>query len=102
MSVAKHIGEEELRAFNDPWVDYFLNEQDRLLSDMRFNQLIHAAESYGRPGSQTEGGKNYKVAATELESVSDKLLVYLLYKGYVKWDDMDMSLFDQAPPKGKK
>lgn len=93
------MNEEQLRSLNDDWVNWFLNEQDRLLNQQSTNKLMHYAGSYGSPGSQTEGGLKYKEVAQQLEILNYKFLLYLVGKGHVNPDMIDLSAFNN-PPKG--
>lgn len=90
--------EEELRALNDPWVDWFLSEQKRLHGEMRTDQLVHVAQSFGSP--VTEGAARYRAHGTELELLNAQFMIYALAKGYLQVDQLDMTTYDQAPPKG--
>jgi hypothetical protein len=94
--------EEELRELNDPWINCFLDEQRRMLSIMDTDRVVFLAESFGRPGSQTERGRNYKAVSLELQVLNYKFLLYALHKGYVALEELDFSEFDKQPPKREK
>lgn len=50
---------------NDEWVVKWVARQYELFTDMATDELMHMAGSFGLPGSQTEGGRRYKLHATE-------------------------------------
>jgi len=93
------VTEAELRALGDPWIDWFLSEQQRLRSDMSTYNLMHMAGSFGRPGSMTEGGIKYRAASFERDLVDLQLMLYALIKGYIKLEDLDASVYDKPPKK---
>lgn len=93
--------EEELRALNDPWVDWFLSEQERLQGDRKTYELMHMAGSFGKPGSMTEGGRKFRAASLELELIGYQFSMYALHKGYVKLEDYDFSVYDKPPKKAR-
>lgn len=95
------MNEEELRALNDPWVDWFLSEQVRLHGDRQTYNLMHIAGSFGLPGSMTEGGQKFRAASIELELVEAQFLLYMLHKGHVTLDQLNFSTYDK-PPKGTR
>lgn len=74
---------EDLRALNDPWITLYCDEIDRLESDMQTDELIHIGQSFGRPGSMTEGGQRYRAHSLELELTRMQLLLCLVFKGHV-------------------
>jgi hypothetical protein len=89
--------EADLRALNDPWINYFLDEQARLLNEMNVDETCHMAESFGRPGSQTEAGRRYHDHSLEFQVVSKDMTLYALHKGYITLEEMDFSVYSIPP-----
>ena len=88
---------DQLRAMNDPWINYFLSEQERLDKDLNVAELQHKAESFGKPGSLTYGGRKYKALAYEKETLDLRFILYCLVKGIVSVDEY-APLFQNDPP----
>lgn len=88
---------EELSAFDDPWVDYMLDMQADILNKMSVANLCHMAQSFGLPGSMTEGGQEYTKLGHQLEAVKAHLSLYCLAKGHIQADDV-LSHYTHAPP----
>lgn len=94
--------EEELRALGDPWVDWYLTEQARLDQNKSTANLMHMAESYGRPGSMTMGGQKYRAASLEREVVDKQLIIYCMARGYLDPAKLNLGWYDEnQPPKQK-
>jgi len=81
---------DELRELNDPWVDWFLREQERISGDMKTSELCHMAESFGRPGSLTHHGRKYREQSFELTTTQLRLTMYCMAKGYVSVDQINV------------
>ena len=89
---------EELRALGDIVVNKYLDDQEELNKNMVTYELMHIADSFGLPGSMTEGGKRYKLAATEFNLVQLQLALYCIVMGYVSADEY-APLYDELRQK---
>lgn len=88
---------DEFKEMDDPWINYFLSEQERLSAEMDVSELMHMAGSFGRPGSMTEGGQRYSKQRLELDAVTLRFTIYCLAKGIIPI--YDIRNFDgETPP----
>ncbi len=92
--------EEELRALNDPWINWFLSEQARLHKEMATDKLVHMAQSFG--SAQTEGATRYKTHSLELEGVNAQLMIYALGRGYLDPKKLDLDYYNENEPPQEK
>lgn len=88
--MAIEFTEDQLHALGrkDKRIAEFNKTREKLASEMRLHELCHRAESFGRPGSMTESGKKYSRAALEMEVETRNLLLYMVYKGHIKVEDL--------------
>jgi hypothetical protein len=84
------VTHEQLRALNDSWITMYVNEIERLEGDLELDQLIHIGQSFGRPGSLTEGGQRYRAHTLEMEITRMQLLMCLLYRGHVTINQVEV------------
>lgn len=96
MTWGTEVTEEQLRALNDPWINWFLSEQERLIKEMKTDNLVHMAQSFGSP--RTEGAARYKAHGNELERINSDFKLYALYKGYIKLEELDFSYYERTRP----
>ncbi len=92
-----HMDEAELRALHDPWIDWFIDRQARLLQELKTDDLMHMAGSFGKPGSMTEGGQRFKVHSLELDLHNKALMLYALAKGYMGVEEIGLTAYDKPP-----
>lgn len=81
---------EELRATDDPVINHYLDFQEKLSNGMTTYEAMHMIDSFGRPGSLTEGGKRYKNASLELDIVQLQLSLYCIVRGYISPQEYEL------------
>lgn len=84
---------------SDPWVVKWMARQHRLHAEQATQRLCHAAESYGRPGSLTVSGQQFKLAATEAGEHNLLGLLYAIQHGWIGVGDVGLPDLDE--PVGK-
>lgn len=84
---------------DDKNVLVFLAQQYQLRQDMQCYELMHMAGSFGKPGSLTEGGRKYKLAATEAAELNLRGVLYALKQGWISIDDINVAERPFGDPK---
>lgn len=90
------ITHEELKKYKDPWIEHYFAQLRKFARDMQSANLIHMAQSFGNP--RTQGRDMYRQAATDYDVVTKNLILYLLFKGYITFDQMEHP-WSEKPPK---
>lgn len=78
----------------DPNVVEFLGAQNTLLGMQTTHRLMHMADSFGKPGSLTEGGQRHAKTADRLTLLNLTAIIYAAQRG---WLDVGDVTFDDKP-----
>lgn len=74
---------------SDPNVVLFLGAQNTLRGMQTTHELMHMADSFGRPGSLTEGGRRYRETADRLYQLNLCGIIYAAQQGWVDISDVN-------------